>query len=230
MKKFLLGSAILSVLLIACNKSNDATPSNNQKVLGMVVQVSSATASNLILLKDGRAINPQSGFTPARVSAGSKFVLSFQPVSTTGKVLNVNVTSFAAANDSTFTPPPPTGADTVAFITAMQGSHNCTFTSAVVDYSHPADTTKVIRSFTLNVSGHQFESSASYAPVPGGNGIFFFSGNQINNLKFVNTAQLPSNAPPGFLLSGQYYYAVFDKQIAIWTYTNATYSGFLINR
>jgi hypothetical protein len=186
----------------------------------------------LILLKDGRAISPQSGFSPTQVSAGSKFVLSFQPLTTVGNVLNVNVTSFTAANDSTFTPPQPSSADTVAFLTAMQGAHSTTFTSAAVDYAHPSDTSKFIRLFTLTVDGHEFQGSASYGPVPGGNGTFRFSGNQANNLIFLNTAYFPpsANLPSGFLLSGRYYYAVFDKQINIWTYSGTTYSSFLITR
>jgi len=230
-KIFFLGNLVLAMAMVACNKSNDAvSPSSNSKVLGLVVQPAAGQNSALILLKDGRAINPLSGFNPSQVSAGNKFVLSFEPVSTVGKIINVNVTSYTSANDSTFVPP-STGSDSVAFKSAMQGDHHCTFTSAVVDYAHPADTTKVTKEFNIIVNGNTFECYATYAPVPGGNGIYYFN-EQTHNLNFINYAHFPSNSniPPGFLLSGQYYHAVFDKYIAIWTYNNTTYSGFLVTR
>lgn len=229
MKKIFLGTIVLGLGMLSCNKAHeDVSPANNQKVLGLVVQAPSTSASGLILLKDGRAINPQSGFNPAQVSAGNKFVLSFEQLSTTGKIVNVNVTSFTSANDSTFTPP-PANSDSVAFKTAMQGTHLCTFTSAVVDYSHPADTMKVVKEFNIVVNGNTFASNAAYAPVPGGAGIYYFNGNQVNNLYFINYSS-SNGLPPGGLLNGYYYHAVFDKYVAIWNYTNTTYSGFLVKR
>src|SRR5579859_4098258 len=221
MKKIFLASLIIGMFMVACNKSQEGvSPSNNQKVLGLVVQAPSTQSTALILLKDGRAINPQSGFNPTQLSAGNKFVLSFQPVSTTGKIINANVTSFVAANDSAFVPP-PSNSDSVAFNSAMQGTHHCTFTSAVVDYQQPADTMKIIKDFNIVVSESMFQCNATYAPVPGGSGIFYFNSKQINNVYFLNYAQLPANStlPPGALLSGPYYYAVFDKYVVIWTYT-----------
>lgn len=236
MKKIFL-SVIIGVVMLSCNKANESvSPTNNQKVLGLVVQVASASSDGLILLKDGRALNPQSGFNPTQVRVGNKFVLSFEKLSTSGKVLNVKVTNFTLANDSTFVPKPVNSDsiafDSLAFKTAMQGSHHCTFTSSVVDYSHPADTMKITKEFTIEVNGNTFQSSATYAPVPGGTGIYYFKHNQVNSLYFLNYANLPNSAglPPGFLLNGYYYYAVFDKYVAIWTYTNTTYSGFLISR
>src|SRR5262245_25603643 len=134
MKRILLGSLVIAIAMASCNKSEqNLSPSNNQKVLGLVVQTPSTQSSALILLKDGRAINTQSGFKPEQLNAGNKFGLSFEPVSTTGKIINVNVTSFTSANDSSFVPPPTT-TDSSAFKSALQGTHHCTFTSAVVDY------------------------------------------------------------------------------------------------
>lgn len=232
MKTALLGSIALTLILLSCDKAYDnITPSDNKDVLGLVVQVASNQTQDLILLKDGRAISPQSGFNPTQLKAGDKFVLSFEPASTSGKILNVNVTNFSSAKDSTFIPP-PSSVDSSAFKTALAGSHLCLFTSATVDYSHPADTVKIVKEFNLVVNGNTFESNAPYSPVPGGAGIFYFSGNEPNNLYFLNYDEIPSSAgvPPGYLLNGQYYHALFDKYILIWTYTNTYYTGFLVSK
>src|SRR5258707_6316543 len=98
MKKIFLGSLILGITMTACNKAHeDVSPSTNQNVLGLVVQTPSTQSTALILLKDGRAINPQSGFNSAHLRAGNKFVLSFQPSPTAWTILYVSSTNFSAA-------------------------------------------------------------------------------------------------------------------------------------
>ncbi|MGC4022202.1 MAG: hypothetical protein QM734_09785 [Cyclobacteriaceae bacterium] len=73
-KSLLLSTIVLLIVVASCNKTGDnAAPSNNQKVLGMVLQTASQSNSgNLILLKDGRTINPISGFSPANLRAGNE--------------------------------------------------------------------------------------------------------------------------------------------------------------
>jgi len=183
------------------------------------------STTGLILLKDGSVIIPQSGFTPKRVSAGGKFLFSFEPISTTRKVSNVHVTSFQLAIDSLFV---PALTDSVAFKAALHGRHACVLTYASAGYSNPLDTTKlVLKNFNISVNGNVFECDASSGPVPGGNGTLSFTGAQRNNLNFVN------NTFPGlpYLLRGNYYYALLDNYIAVWTYDNKNYySVYMIKR
>ena len=231
MKKILFGSLILGVAMMACDKAHeDVGPSTNKKFLGLVVQTPTTQNTALILLEDGRSIIPQSGFNPPHLNSGSKFLLSFEPISTTGKIINAKITSYVAAIDSAFIPAPST-LDSVAFKSALIGAHRCTFTSAVVDYSQPSDTVKIIKDFNIIFTENTFDCKATYdEPALGGTGTYHFSGDQLDNLIFVNNLQPNPSLPPGALLDGKYYHMVFGNYIAIWTYTNTTYSGFLINR
>jgi hypothetical protein len=197
----------------------------NHNQLGLVVLAPDSSASGLILLKDGRVIVPKTGFTPQRVSAGGKFLISFTLLSTAGKVSTVHVTGFQLAIDSTFA---PAASDTAAVKAALQGTHKSLFTYASAAYSAPQDTSHVYRKdFSLAVTGNTFECSTTSPPVPGGNGVFFFQGTKRNDLNFVNSAF------PGlpYLLTGNYYYALLDHYVVVWTYDNANYyEGYLIGR
>lgn len=134
MKKSVLASTcLLLIALVGCNKTEDSvSPANNQHALGMVVQTAaSGSSSNLILLRDGRTINPISGFAPTNLRAGNKFNLSFTvvPNSTSSKILDANVTNFTAANDSTFIPV-SVGQDSATVKNFLNGTFTGTFTLA----------------------------------------------------------------------------------------------------
>ncbi len=74
--------------------------------LGMVVQRSSST-TNALLFEDGTLANPVSGLTNFNSrSIGSKLLLTYKTLDIVNGITNISVTSFAEANDSTFTPEP----------------------------------------------------------------------------------------------------------------------------
>ncbi|MGC4022201.1 MAG: hypothetical protein QM734_09780 [Cyclobacteriaceae bacterium] len=173
-----------------------------------------------------------------------KFKLSFTPVgSSSSKVIEVNVTSYTAANDSTFIPPPSSGTDSIGVQAALQGTYSCVFTYSQVNYTSPGDTTKVIdQNLNIKFDGETFSSLDPPALplfIPGGEGTFFFSSSSPCLINFINTREFPQGAPSPYILNGQWNIIVFDTYIMIWktdTFTSSEnitieeFGSFKINR
>lgn len=214
------------LLVAGCNKNDSAvTPSNDQQVLGLVLQApSQVNLNSLILLKDGRTISPVSGFSPQNLKAGNKFKLSFTPVATSSnsKIIDVHVVSYSTASDSIFTPPPSGGVDSTTAKSILQGTHSCTFTYSQVNHANPADTSKLTDTqLSIKFDGNTFSTLNPPALplfIPGGEGIFFFTSENKNLIIFVNERAFPQEAPPGFILNNPWQLAVFDSYILIWKY------------
>lgn len=97
--------AMIAIFLVSCSSHNqDATPAS-QNSLGLVVPSADNTKSQLILLSDGRTVNPVSGIPNfSAMRTGSKLALSFLPSSTHDGILDINVTKYTKAQDSVFVP------------------------------------------------------------------------------------------------------------------------------
>lgn len=220
----------LFIAMGCSNKGQDnVSPSSDQKVLGLVIDNTGST----ILLKDGRAISPMVTPNNFKIAVGNKYLFSFTPLSTSPdkKLSYVKITSYSSAQDSTFSPP-ATGSDSTAIWATLQGStFTGIFTYATVDYSHAADTTKMTGSTSITFDNqHNYVSTASPNGYPaGGSGSFTFTSSN-NILHFVNSASFPAGTNQNFILNGEYFYRIFDSNLAIWKYTNQTYFGYLLKK
>jgi hypothetical protein len=206
----------------ACNKSQDnVTPSNDQKALGMVLVQGS---SNLILLEDGRAITPVSGFNPSSIAAGDRFVLSFETIESTGyRLSNVRVKKFTSAADSTFSLQ-STPLDSAIVKTVLQGLITGTFTYNAGNFIAPSPC-------AIAFDNINYASTPSPTGYPaGGSGTFTLGMNGGLWVSFTNTHKFPAGTNQSLILNGIYHCAEFDKYIALWNFTSNTYSCYLMKK
>jgi|GEM_PF-2346990 len=100
--------AMVATLLLSCtdNKQNIVPASQNS--LGLIVPNADNTITKLILLNDGRTVNPVSGIPNfSNMRTGTKLSLTFISGSTHNGILDINVTKCANAQDSVFVPTKP---------------------------------------------------------------------------------------------------------------------------
>lgn len=237
MKIYLIAfSALMLFVLLSCDPARDyVAPEMNSKIQGVVVQTPVANGTHgLILLKDGRIITPQTGFDPAIVNVGSKFLFSFKQKTKNANVYVVDVTDFSI-DTAMFADHVLSLADTALVKFLLQGNHHGTAVFGATNYP-TSDTTNAfvrVEDFTLHVEGNIFEASATYAPVPAGNGNYFFDMADKNyRLDFKNTAYFPPSTqlPKGFLLNGKYNYSPWSNYLAVWKYQDDSYATFIIDR
>jgi hypothetical protein len=236
MKKNLWVPVLLWLIVVACDKSQDnVIPSSNQKFLGMVLQTPAQNGGGLILLKDGRTINPVSGFNPSSAEAGSKFLLSFEPLtSASNEILKVRVIDFTSAKDSTFTPPPGKKDSTVTK-TLLAGTYVGSFTYFKINPSHPKDTSKITPLDTVRITfkGKKYESpqSPNFFPA-GGSGTFSLDSANSQTIHFNNTKKFPPSISQDLILDGQYNSLIMGNDLTLWKYNakNNTISKYFLKK
>lgn len=232
MKK-ILWVLLSTAAMTACNKSQDSvTPSNDQKVLGLVLQAPASNSGGLILLKDGRTINPVTGFSSTAARAGSKFVFSFEELPSDGSnVRSVRVTNFTEATDSTFTPPPSCGGvDTTKVGKQLQGTYTGTFTYSTVSTANAADTTKNIKNIKVVFTGRQYNATFTSDNSSGGSGTFSLFNSPYVGLKFDDSKTYPAGYETK-LLKGAYYIINFDaNSITLMKYDSYTHSIYILKK
>lgn len=222
MIKIFWAPVVCLMIAASCNKSQDpAPPSSDQKALGMVLVQGSR---NLILLEDGRAVTPVSGFNPGTVAAGDRFVLSFQTIESTGYLLsNVRVTKFTCATDSTFSMR-ATPLDSAIVKTVLQGLLTGTFTYSIGNSTAASPC-------AIAFDGINYASTPSPTGYPaGGSGTFALGIKDGLFVNFTNTQNFPVGTNQSLILNGIYHCAAFDKYIALWAFTGNTYAGYLIEK
>jgi hypothetical protein len=236
MKKNLWMFALLLLIAVACDRSqeNNVIPSGNQKFLGMVLHPPAQNDGGLILLKDGRTISPVSGFNPTSAEVGSKFLISFESLtSASSEILKVRVTDFTSAKDSTFIPPP--GKDSTITKIVLAGTYVGRFTYFKINPYHPKDTSKITPSDTVRITfkGKNYDSpqSSRYFPA-GGAGTFLLDSAKAQTIHFNNTKIFPISVSPDLILNGQYNCQVIGNDLTLWKYNvkNNTISKYFLRK
>lgn len=140
MKKlsYLLAVAV-TLFAVACSEDDsNANTSLKKNELSMIVPATSGSG-NALLLKDGTLANPKSGIADFNSrTAGSKLLLTYKSLGSHNGILDIAVTAYAKADDSTFTVDPSPNIDqeiygksfTGTFFTYEQDSTNASAGSA----------------------------------------------------------------------------------------------------
>lgn len=117
---------LVCAVLIVAACSDDDTNQNaaiKKNALSMIVPNASGSG-NVLLLKDGTLANPKSGISDFNSrTAGGKLLLSYKSLGTTDGILNIAVTSYAKADDSTFTVDPVPDIDGEIYAKSFSGTY-----------------------------------------------------------------------------------------------------------
>lgn len=116
---------VCAVLIVAACSDDDTNENTAIKKNALSMIVPNAKGSgNVLLLKDGTLANPKSGIADFNSrTAGGKLLLSYKSLGTTDGILNIAVTSYAKADDSTFTVDPVPNIDGEIYAKSFSGTY-----------------------------------------------------------------------------------------------------------
>src|ERR1041385_5793276 len=134
--------AIIAALAIfSCSTSDSVTPSKNS--LSLVVPGSSkGNSTNFLMLKDGRTANPVSGIPNFHsMKLGTKLSVAFKEGTVHNGIVDITVSSYSSASDSSFVPK-PTVKDSTS-IDSLAGTYVGIVYKLVPSPTNPADTASI---------------------------------------------------------------------------------------
>lgn len=216
-----------SIALFACQDEAQKILSSNNKELGVIIQNNDVASNNaLVLLKDGRTINPLLGFENfPSTQVGKKVLLSFNIISESNSIYNVDITEVVSADDSTFvfTTPPLGATDSIATVEFLVGSFTGSFTYCQNGNCNSGQT-------TLTLAGASYLSSKDVNNFPAG-GAGTFSVAELSNRKitFNNNLEFIS-VNPDLVLHGKYDVSAFDNYLSLIRWNGNTFTSYLLKR
>lgn len=240
MKQSLIRSTIILLLSAACNHGQDAvipakSISTDQNLLGIVLQVASqSNPSNLILLQDGRAISPQSGFNPPSLQVGNKFLLSFEEQSSDGsEIVKVKVTSFAKTTADF-------NLSQASSSSSSQSVPNATYAGEVykVNVLDSIETKKVFAT-TISFNGSSYNCTGAGSDYPqqglgsvtiGSSTAISYPGSTIPSYSGQITFK-DQNTSSDLVINGSFTYLIFMNQVLyMWTQRGDVFYSFRMLR
>lgn len=218
---------IITAMMTACKEDQlQSSQANNENVLGLVVPNENALQNKgkVILLKDGRMVNPISGITGFdKTSLGTKLIITFTEEKVNGKVIDAQVKKFSVANDSVFIPVKKT--DPLAI--PLEGNYSGKF------YYAQTDSTKGNTNHSgeahVTFTGNNYTSVPSPTGIPGGgSGLYTRTKDKIKfkdaHLVWITTKNWD------FVLDGEYDYYISADSIAMWRSSKGTYIGYTLKK
>jgi hypothetical protein len=219
--------AVCIALLISCSQTHENVKPTGQNSLGLIVpSATSGIPSNLLLLKDGRLTNPTSGIPNFnQMTVGNKLSLTFIPGTKHGGIVDIIVTKFSGARDSTFVPGTPT--DTISkprtdtTSTSHLDSTSFRGTYQGIAYKASSDSSSVSRdttSITFSSPNLYRCSGAKNYPASGA-GTFTVWQGRITFTDQRNTSDTVLNGSFTFNLFGDYLYMWAFKNGIVYHYS-----------
>ncbi len=220
MKKinFLAVLAAMIFVMQACDNNSTVRPEVNENsstvkpavsntdVLGVILPNTTASGVNrLIMLEDGRKINPVSGIEGfSKKNYGTKLRVSFAEVKSNTDILDVAITSFAEAAEATFSKN-----EQIALSGKYSGILYYMTSDSSVTYTGKPILLLTESNYSCSLSGDAL----------GGAGLF---ARHIDNkrIHFVSTTSLPNGANEDLALSGYFNFMASEKYIFIWAKRN----------
>lgn len=248
---------VSALLLVACQDDEGARPSVNQankNVLGLVVPHSNnGELQKVIFLKDGRRVNPVSGMPDfENTDFGSKYLITFKEGKTVEGILNVAVTAFSDAQDSTFIPSdtvfipgdtifapvdsifiPPT--DTItnpgdSTENPIDSVGTIVFKGTFVIFNMDSTTGNgfvISDTLTLTLSNNTFELITNGDIPLSSSGTFIRTADKFN---FEDATSRPPETDNNLALDGCFNYFVYDRYLSLFTYRNGVYIAYYLHR
>jgi hypothetical protein len=203
-------AVVVAAAIISCTQSENVAPARQQS-LGLVVKANSnSSVSNMLLLKDGRTANPVSGIPNFNtLSAGRKLSITFTSSATHSGIVDIHVTRFASAQDSTFVPTPPAG-DTTSLTKVFKG---------VFYKADMADSANFHTSYDAQITFSGSNYTDGYA-----SGTFVTAGNTIT------FTDLSSTSNQNHILNGTFNYVLNQNYLYMWVIRNGEYLSYSLKR
>ncbi|HMV10276.1 MAG TPA: hypothetical protein PKL56_00520 [Cyclobacteriaceae bacterium] len=120
---YLLVCAVVMFVAACSDDDSNNNPTIKENELSMIVPRTNGSG-NALLFKDGTLANPKSGIDAFESrSAGSKLLLSYKTLGKENGMLNIAVTSYAKADDSTFTVDPTPAMEEEVYAKSFSGTY-----------------------------------------------------------------------------------------------------------
>lgn len=120
---YLLVCAVVMFVVACSDDDTNNKPTIKENELSMIVPRTNGSG-NALLFKDGTLANPKSGIDAFESrSAGSKLLLSYKTLGKENGLLNIAVTAYAKADDSTFTVDPTQTLDEALYSKSFTGTY-----------------------------------------------------------------------------------------------------------
>jgi hypothetical protein len=115
---------VVVLFAVACSDDDaNQNAASKKNELSMIVPFADR-AGNALLLKDGTLANPKSGIDDFNSrAAGGKLLVSYKTLGTVDGILNIAVTDYSKADDSTFTVEPTSDVDQEIYSKSFSGNY-----------------------------------------------------------------------------------------------------------
>jgi hypothetical protein len=194
--------------------------SANQDVLGVILpnSFSDAKSSKLIVLEDGRKINPISGIEGfSKRSYGAKLRVSFSETKNSNEVIDAAITSFSEAKGSTFE---ANAKDSIS------GKYKGSFVYIKSDTITSDTTGYYSGSPRVNFAKGKYNCTAS-KDLLGGSGRFNKTTDEIT---FTDANTWPVGIDMNLILNGKFKYMVTEKHLFMWANRNGNLITYVLKK